>query len=93
MLTAGQRHDSTQTQALFAGLTVEEVMADRGAAGASRIACLRARGYESLIPPHQCAKVKRAYAIWLYREHQLADKLDRSFLGFAQFVCALVWLR
>ncbi len=60
-----------------------------------------------VIPPHQSAKVKRAYDTWVYRERHLVeccfnklkhfrrifsrcDKLDRSFLGFVQFVCALV---
>jgi len=40
-LTAGQRHDSTQAQALLDGLTFEQVIADRGYAGAEFIAIYR----------------------------------------------------
>lgn len=110
LLTAGQRHDSTQAEALIAGFTFEKVIADRGYAGAQFIASVQAQGSEAVIPPHQSAKVKRAYDTWLYRERHLVeccfnklkhfrrifsrfDKLDRSYLGFVQFVCALVWLR
>ena len=110
LLTAGQRHDSTQAVALLDGLTFERVIADRGYAGAAFVAHIQALGAEAVIPPHQSAKVQRAYDTWLYRERHLVeccinklkhfrrifsrfDKLDRSFLGFVQFVCALVWLR
>lgn len=109
-LTAGQRHDSTQAEALLDGLSFEKVLADRGYAGAPFIAYLNQRGCEAVIPPHQCAKVKREYDPWVYRERHLVEccfnklkhfrrifsrfeKLDRSFLGFVHFVCALVWLR
>ena len=110
LLTAGQRHDSTQAYALLDGFTFEKVLADRGYAGADFIAFLQRQGCEAVIPPHQRTKVKRAYDTWLYRERHLIeccfnklkhfrrifsrfDKLDRSFLGFIHFVCALVWLR
>ncbi len=110
ILTAGQRHDSTQASALLEGLTFEKVLADRGYAGAEFIAYLHERGCEAVIPPHQRAKDQREYDAWLYRERHLVeccinklkhfrrifsrfDKLDRSYLGFVHFVCALVWLR
>lgn len=110
LLTPGQRHDSTQAEALVDGFTFEKVLADRGYAGAAFIAYLHERGCEAVIPPHQRAKLKREYDTWVYRERHLIeccfnklkhfrrifsrfDKLDRSFLGFVQFVCALVWLR
>jgi transposase len=112
-LTPGQRHDSTQAEALLTALTFQKVLADRGYAGAPFIAYLNQRGCEAVIPPHQCAKVKREYDPWVYRERHLVEccfnklkklkhfrrifsrfeKLDRSFLGFVHFVCALVWLR
>lgn len=109
-MTAGQRHDSTQAYALLDGFTFLRVIADRGYAGADLIASVQAQGSEAVIPPHQSAKVKRAYDTWLYRERHLVeccinklkhfrrifsrfDKLDRSYLGFVHFVCALVWLR
>ena len=110
LLTAGQRHDSTQAQALLDGFTFQRVVADRGYAGADFLASLQARGCDAIIPPHPRAKVRREYDTWLYRERHLIeccinklkhfrrifsrfDKLDRSYLGFVQFVCALVWLR
>ncbi len=110
ILTAGQRHDSTQAQALLDGFTFQRVIADRGYAGAAFVAHIQALGTEAVIPPHQSAKVQRAYDTWLYRERHLVeccinklkhfrrifsrfDKRDRSYLGFVQFVCALIWLR
>jgi transposase len=110
LLTAGQRHDSTQAEALLDGFAFEKVIADRGYAGAQFIASVHGQGSEAVIPPHQSAQVEREYDAWLYRERHLVeccinklkqfrrifsrfDKLDRSFLGFVQFVCALVWLR
>jgi transposase len=110
ILTAGQRHDSTQAQVLLDGWTFEKVLADRGYANEAFIVSLQARGSEAVIPPHQRAKVKREYDTWVYRERHLIeccfnklkhfrrifsrfDKLDRSFLGFIQLVCTLLWLR
>jgi transposase len=73
ILTAGQRHDSPQAQALLKGLTFEKVMADRGYANETFIAYLQARGSEAVIPPHQRAKIKREYDPWLYRERHLIE--------------------
>ncbi len=110
ILTAGQRHDSTQAEALLDGFAFEKVIADRGYAGATFLTYGHDQGSEAVIPPHQSAKVQRAYDAWLYRERHLVeccinklkhfrrifsrfDKLDRSYLGFVHFVCALVWSR
>jgi transposase len=110
ILTAGQRHDSTQAEALLDGFTFEKVIADRGYAGVKVITSVHSHGSEAVILSHQAATVKRAYDTWLYREHHLIewrinklkqcrrifsrfDKLDRSYLDFIHFVCALVWLR
>jgi transposase len=110
MLTAGQRHDRTQAQALVDGFAFERVIADRADAGAPFIAYVHDQGSEAVIPPHQSAKTRRDYDTWLYRERHLIeccinklkhfrrifsrfDKLDRSYLGFVHFACALVWLR
>ncbi len=110
LLTAGQRHDSTQAEALLDGFTFERVIADRGYAGAAFVAAVEARGSEAVIPPHPSAKAQRDYDRWLYRERHLIEccinklkqfrrifsrfeKLDRSYLGFIHFVCALIWLR
>ena len=73
LLTAGQRHDSTQASALLDGFTFEKVIADRGYAGAAFIAAIQEQDCEAVIPPHQRAKVKRAYDTWLYRERRLFE--------------------
>lgn len=72
-MIAGQRHDSTQAEALLDGFTFEKVIADRGYAGASFVAQIQAQGSEAVIPPHQSAKVKREYDTWLYRERHLVE--------------------
>lgn len=72
-LTAGQRHDSTQANALLEGFAFERIIADRGYATAAFVASVEARGSEAVIPPHQRAKVKRAYDTWLYRERHLIE--------------------
>ena len=71
--TAGQRHDSTQAQApaLLDGLTFEQVIADRGSAGAAFSAYLHKRGGAAVIPPQKRAKSKGEYDTWLYRERHL----------------------
>ena len=109
-LTAGQRHDSTQSMALLEGFDFERLIADRGYAAEDFINYLLERGIQAVIPPHQRVKVLREYDHWLYRERHLVecfinkikhfrrifsrfDKLDRSYLGFLNFVSALIWLR
>lgn len=72
-LTAGQRHDSTQAHALLEGFTFTRVIADRGYAAADFIAYVQAQGSEAVIPPHQSAKLQRAYDTWLYRERHLVE--------------------
>jgi transposase len=72
-LTAGQRHDSTQAQALLEGFDFERLIADRGYAAADFIDYLLERGITAVIPPHQCAKVLREYDEWLYQERHLVE--------------------
>jgi transposase len=73
LLTGGQRHDSTQAEALLDGLTFEKVIAERGYAGAAFLAYVQAPGSEAVIPPHPSATVQRAYDTWLYRERHLVE--------------------
>jgi transposase len=72
-LTAGQRHDSTQSKALLDGLMFQHVIADRGYAAAEFIDDLLALGIQVVIPPHQHAKLTRDYDRWLYRERHLVE--------------------
>jgi transposase len=73
LLTAGQRHDSTQAYALLEGFDFEQLIADRGYAAEDFIDYLRQRGINAVIPPHQRANILRAYDEWLYRERHLVE--------------------
>ena len=72
-LTAGQRHDLTQAQALVENLAFERVIADRGYAAAEFVNYLFERGIEAVIPPHPRANLPREYDVWLYRERHLVE--------------------
>ena len=73
ILTAGQRHDITQAQALLHGFDFERLIADRGYAAEDFIDFLLEHGIQAVIPPHQRAKVLREYDKWLYRERHLVE--------------------
>ena len=100
-LTAGQRHDITQAQALIA---------DKGYDSMDFLQCILGRGALPVIPPRSNRKTPREYDEYLYRERHLVecfinkikhyrhifsrfDKLSSRFLGFLNFVGALIWLR
>lgn len=72
-LTGGQRHDSTQALELVEQLDFQRLLADRGYASQDFVAWLLERGIEVVIPPHQCAKERRAYDTWVYRERHLVE--------------------
>ena len=72
-LTAGQRHDSTQAQALLEGFDFERLIADRGYAAQEFVDWLMEHGIEIVIPSHQRAKEERDYDKWLYRERHLVE--------------------
>lgn len=72
-LTAGQRHDITQAQALVMGLKFKRIIGDRAYASQEFIDWLLEQGIEAVIPPHQAAKLLRAYDEWLYRERHLIE--------------------
>lgn len=72
-LTAGQRHDSTQAQALLEGYQCEYVIADRGYAAQSLLDWIIQHGAIPVIPPHQNSKQPHPYDTWLYRERHLIE--------------------
>jgi len=73
ILTGGQRHDSTQAQALLDGFEFEKLLADRGYSAQHFIDYLLGRGIEAVVPPHQRAKILREYDEWVYRERALVE--------------------
>jgi transposase len=73
ILTAGQRHDITQAQALLEGFDFESLIADRGYAAEDFIDWLLERDIKAVVPPHQRAKILREYDEWLYRERHLVE--------------------
>lgn len=72
-LTAGQRHDSTQAQALLEGYACAYVIADRGYAAEALHDWIIQQGATPVIPPHQNSKHPRDYDRWLYRERHLVE--------------------
>ena len=72
-LTAGQRHDSTQAQALLEGYTCQYVIADRGYAAETLWDWIIQQGATPVIPPHQKSKHPHEYDTWLYRERHLVE--------------------
>ena len=72
-LTAGQRHDSMEAEALIEGLTFERITADRSYAGQAFVDVILSTGALPVIPPHQRAKEQREYDGWLYRERHLVE--------------------
>ena len=70
-LTGGHRHDITQAYHLLEGFDFERLIADRGYSAEHFIQYLLDQDIEAVIPPHQRAKVLRAYDEWLYRERHL----------------------
>lgn len=72
-LTPGQRHESTQPEALLTGFQTSHVIADRGDAAQTFIDLILQHQAIPVIPPHQPAKVQRDYDTWRYRERHLSD--------------------
>ena len=81
-VTAGQVHDVTQASTLLDGLTSQWVIADRGYAAQALVDQITATGAIAVIPPHQCAKVKREYDTWVYRERHLIECLMNKLKQF-----------
>ena len=73
ILTGGQRHDSTQAQALLDGFEFDKLLAGRGYSAQHFIDYFLNRGIEAVVPPHQRAKILREYDKWVYRERALVE--------------------
>jgi len=72
-LTAGQRHDITQAQALIADYRSEYVIADKGYDSDDFLQTVLAGGAVPVIPPRSRRKTLRHYDEHLYRERHLVE--------------------
>jgi transposase len=72
-LTAGQRHDITQAEALLPPAPFDRLIADRSYDAANFLNLIAVRGAEAVIPPHPRRKHQRDYDTWLYRERHLVE--------------------
>lgn len=72
-LTAGQRHDLIQAQALILDLEFDFVIADRSYGATAFLEAILASGAEAVIPPKKNAKDPREYDAWRYRERHLIE--------------------
>ena len=72
-LTAGQRHDITQAEAMIADLSFDYVLADRSYMAQDFRDSIDASGAEAVIPPRRNAKQPHDYDTWRYRERHLVE--------------------
>jgi transposase len=72
-LTGGEAHDITQAPALVAGLTPQQVIADKGYDSDDFIAYLRAAGAQAVIPARKRRREPRSYDHHAYRERHLIE--------------------
>ncbi|MBD0392208.1 IS5 family transposase [Wolbachia endosymbiont of Pentalonia nigronervosa] len=70
-LTAGQRNDITQAEALTENISNSVVVADKGYDSNAFIAGLENKGCEVVIPPKRNRKVQRYYDEHIYKERHL----------------------
>jgi transposase len=73
LLTAGQRHESTQAQALLQGLPFDAVIGDKGYDDDRLIQLIQARGATPVIPPRKHRTQARDYDKHLYKARHLVE--------------------
>jgi transposase len=72
-LTAGNRNDVTQAEALIEGWETERVIADKGYDSDPLVAVIEALPAEAVIPPRTNRLVQREYDQDLYKERHLVE--------------------
>jgi transposase len=72
-LTAGQRHEVTQAEALIADLDFKRLIADRSYDADDFLALLAEKEIEAVIPPRKNRKVPRTYDQPLYKARHLVE--------------------
>lgn len=73
ILTAGQRHDITQAEALIIGFDFERLIADKSYDADDFIRLILETEAEPVIPPRAKRKERRAYDEHLYKERHLIE--------------------
>ena len=74
-LTAGQRHDITEAEALIVELQAEHVIGDKGYDSDEFVQFILDRGSVPVIPPRSNLKTMRDYDRHLYKERHLVECL------------------
>ena len=72
-LTAGQRHDITQAQALIDDFDAEYVIGDKGYDSVEFLQFIMSMRAIPVIPPRSNRKTTREYDEYLYRERHLVE--------------------
>ena len=108
LLTEGQTHDITQTEALVAGVRNANIIADKGYDSKKVIALLESQGCQPVIPARKCSP-PREIDWHLYKERALVEgffqkikrnrriamrfeKLAAHYLAMVTLAAILVWL-
>jgi transposase len=73
ILSAGQRHDMTQAEALRVGFAALRVIADKGYDADALVAAIRERGAEVVIPSKSNRKQQREIDEEWYKERHLIE--------------------
>jgi transposase len=73
ILTAGQRNDITQAEALIENLFPDYVIADKGYDADKFVLLLKKRNSEAVIPSRINRKIQRVIDTELYKERQLIE--------------------
>ena len=108
LLTEGQVHDITQTEALIAGVHDANILADKGYDSKKVVALIESQGCVPVIPARKCSAPRKID--WhLYKERALAEgffqkiernrriamrfeKLAAHYLAMVTIAAVLVWL-
>lgn len=108
LLTEGQTHDITQTEALVAGVRNANIIADKGYDSKKVIALIESQGCLPVIPARKCS-APREIDWHLYKERALVEgffqkikrnrriamrfeKLATHYLAMVTIAAMLVWL-
>jgi transposase len=73
ILTAGQCHDSPQTEALVEGYSTQALIADKGYDSKDLIEAVKAEGIQAVMPPRSNRREQRYYDKRLYKERHLVE--------------------